>query len=57
MVSVTFFKGGDDLDPMPNRVEFGGTLRAFTNIGFSKLLTRIEEVRHFITHYVYLGYP
>ncbi|XP_073294722.1 IAA-amino acid hydrolase ILR1-like 6 [Primulina huaijiensis] len=44
VVTVTFFKGGDDLDPMPNRVEFGGTLRAFSNISFSQLLTRIEEI-------------
>ncbi|XP_075483382.1 IAA-amino acid hydrolase ILR1-like 6 isoform X3 [Primulina tabacum] len=57
VISVTFFKGGDDLDPMPNRVEFGGTLRAFSNKSFDQLLTRIEEVRHFITSYVYLCYP
>ncbi|XP_073141239.1 IAA-amino acid hydrolase ILR1-like 6 isoform X2 [Henckelia pumila] len=44
VVSVTFFKGGDDLDPMPNRVEFGGTLRAFSNKSFSQLLTRIQEI-------------
>lgn len=44
VVSVTFFKGGDDLDTMPNRVEFGGTLRAFSNLSFSQLLTRIEEI-------------
>ncbi|XP_073059685.1 IAA-amino acid hydrolase ILR1-like 6 isoform X1 [Primulina eburnea] len=44
VISVTFFKGGDDLDPMPNRVEFGGTLRAFSNTSFNQLLTRIEEI-------------
>ncbi|XP_075483381.1 IAA-amino acid hydrolase ILR1-like 6 isoform X2 [Primulina tabacum] len=44
VISVTFFKGGDDLDPMPNRVEFGGTLRAFSNKSFDQLLTRIEEI-------------
>nr|URQ29601.1 amidohydrolase ilr1-like protein 6 [Sinningia speciosa] len=44
VVSVTFFKSGDNLDGMPNRVEFGGTLRAFSNTSFRQLLKRIEEV-------------
>ncbi|KAG8378257.1 hypothetical protein BUALT_Bualt08G0118800 [Buddleja alternifolia] len=44
VVSVTFLNSGDDLDVIPNRVEFGGTLRAFSNTNFHQLLKRIEEV-------------
>ncbi|KAK6132356.1 hypothetical protein DH2020_033916 [Rehmannia glutinosa] len=45
VVSVTFLNSGeDDLDVKPKRVEFGGTLRAFSNTSFHLLLKRIEEV-------------
>ncbi|KAL2513154.1 IAA-amino acid hydrolase ILR1-like 6 [Abeliophyllum distichum] len=44
VVSVTFFKSGDDLDVIPDRVEFGGTIRAFSNTSFYQLIKRIEEV-------------
>lgn len=44
VVSVTFFNSGDDLDVIPDRVEFGGTLRAFSNASFYQLVKRIEEV-------------
>ncbi|KZV33027.1 hypothetical protein F511_03293 [Dorcoceras hygrometricum] len=45
VVSVTYFKSGsDDLDVMPDSVEFGGTLRAFSNTSFNHILKRIEEV-------------
>ncbi|XP_073121854.1 IAA-amino acid hydrolase ILR1-like 6 [Henckelia pumila] len=44
VVSVTYFKSGDDLHVMPNRVEFGGTLRAFSKASFEHLLQRIEQV-------------
>ncbi|KAI3464522.1 hypothetical protein Pfo_021185 [Paulownia fortunei] len=44
VVSVTFLNSGDDLDATPKRVEFGGTLRAFSNTSFHQLLKRIEEV-------------
>ncbi|KAK6114895.1 hypothetical protein DH2020_007164 [Rehmannia glutinosa] len=37
-------RGEDDLDVKPKRVEFGGTLRAFSNTSFHLLLKRIEEV-------------
>ncbi|KAK4429643.1 IAA-amino acid hydrolase ILR1-like 6 [Sesamum alatum] len=44
VVSVTFLNSGDDLDAIPKGVEFGGTLRAFSNTSFHHLLKRIEEV-------------
>ncbi|KAL6492889.1 IAA-amino acid hydrolase ILR1-like 6 [Orobanche gracilis] len=46
VVSVTFFNSGDDddLDARLKKVEFGGTLRAFSNTSFHLLLKRIEEV-------------
>ncbi|KAL7117946.1 hypothetical protein ACP275_03G104500 [Erythranthe tilingii] len=45
VVSVTFLKSGDGgLDTQPTRVEFGGTLRAFSNTSFHHILRRIEEV-------------
>ncbi|KAL9144676.1 hypothetical protein ABFS82_14G311200 [Erythranthe guttata] len=44
VVSVTFMNSGNDTDEMPFRVEFGGTLRAFSNTSFQQLLKRIEEV-------------
>ncbi|XP_073134873.1 IAA-amino acid hydrolase ILR1-like 6 [Henckelia pumila] len=45
VVSVTYFKSGSDhLDAMPDSVEFGGTLRAFSNTSFNHILQRIEQV-------------
>ncbi|KZV35107.1 hypothetical protein F511_20200 [Dorcoceras hygrometricum] len=44
VVSVTYFQSGDDVDVMPDRVEFGGTLRAFSKPSFDHLLQRIEQV-------------
>ncbi|KAL0326164.1 UNVERIFIED_CONTAM: IAA-amino acid hydrolase ILR1-like 6 [Sesamum radiatum] len=44
VVSVTFLNTGDDHDAIPKGVEFGGTLRAFSNTSFQHLLKRIEEV-------------
>ncbi|GFP89813.1 iaa-amino acid hydrolase ilr1-like 6 [Phtheirospermum japonicum] len=45
VVSVTFLNNGDDdVDMRANTVEFGGTLRAFSNTSFNLLLKRIEEV-------------
>ncbi|KAL8485634.1 hypothetical protein ACS0TY_027791 [Phlomoides rotata] len=44
VVSVTFLNSGDDPNVAPKRVEFGGTLRAFSNTSFNQLLKRIEEV-------------
>ncbi|XP_073305612.1 IAA-amino acid hydrolase ILR1-like 6 [Primulina huaijiensis] len=44
VISVTYFKSGDDLGVMPDRVEFGGTLRAFSKASFDHLLQRIEQV-------------
>lgn len=46
VVSVTAFNGGDDLGMIPNTVVLGGTLRAFSNTSFYRLLQRIEEVCH-----------
>ncbi|KAA8546415.1 hypothetical protein F0562_002846 [Nyssa sinensis] len=44
VVSVTSFKGGDNLDMIPDTVILGGTFRAFSNTSFYQLLQRIEEV-------------
>ncbi|KAK4433704.1 IAA-amino acid hydrolase ILR1-like 6 [Sesamum alatum] len=44
VISVTFFNSGDDVDVIPNMVEFGGTFRAFSNTTFHHLLKRIQEV-------------
>lgn len=46
VVSVTFLNSGDDPNVAPKRVEFGGTLRAFSSISFNQLVKRIEEVKH-----------
>lgn len=45
---MTAFNGGDKLDMIPNSVVLGGTLRAFSNTSFYRLLQRIEEVRTFV---------
>ncbi|KAL3638824.1 IAA-amino acid hydrolase ILR1-like 6 [Castilleja foliolosa] len=45
VVSVTFLNNGDDdVDVRAKKVEFGGTLRAFSNTSFNLLLKRIEEI-------------
>ncbi|XP_073043699.1 IAA-amino acid hydrolase ILR1-like 6 [Primulina eburnea] len=45
VVSVTYIKSETDhLDVMPDTVEFGGTLRAFSNTSFNHILKRIRQV-------------
>ncbi|KAI3767630.1 hypothetical protein L2E82_17921 [Cichorium intybus] len=44
VVSVTTFDSGVDLDMIPNSVVLKGTLRAFSNTSFYRLIQRIEEV-------------
>ncbi|CAN6209803.1 unnamed protein product [Urochloa humidicola] len=44
IVSVTFLKGGDAFNVIPESVTFGGTLRSMTNEGLSYLMKRIKEI-------------
>ena len=44
VVSVTFMKGGDAHNVIPEKVSFGGTFRSLTTEGFSYLMKRIKEV-------------
>ncbi|XP_010243489.1 PREDICTED: IAA-amino acid hydrolase ILR1-like 6 [Nelumbo nucifera] len=44
VVSVASFNGGNNLDLIPESVILSGTLRAFSNASFYRLLQRIEEV-------------
>ncbi|CAN6213660.1 unnamed protein product, partial [Urochloa humidicola] len=44
VVSVTFLKGGDAFNVIPESVTFGGTLRSMTNEGLSYLMKRIKEI-------------
>ncbi|KAI4337825.1 hypothetical protein L6164_016195 [Bauhinia variegata] len=44
VVSVTSFKGGNELDTIPDTVVLGGTFRAFSNTSFYQILERIEQV-------------
>lgn len=44
MVSVTFMKGGDAYNVIPESASFGGTFRSLTTEGFSYLMKRIKEV-------------
>lgn len=41
---MTSFKGGNNLETIPDKVVIGGTFRAFSNASFYHLLQRIEEV-------------
>ncbi|CAN6180344.1 unnamed protein product [Urochloa humidicola] len=43
VVSVTFLKGGDAFNVIPESVIFGGTLRSMTNEGLLYLMKRIKE--------------
>ncbi|PVH63647.1 hypothetical protein PAHAL_2G076000 [Panicum hallii] len=43
VVSVTFVKGGDAYNVIPESVTFGGTLRSMTNEGLSYLMKRVIE--------------
>ncbi|RLN34513.1 IAA-amino acid hydrolase ILR1-like 9 isoform X2 [Panicum miliaceum] len=44
VVSVTFVKGGDAFNVIPESVTFGGTLRSMTNEGLSYLMKRVIEI-------------
>lgn len=45
VVSITFFKGGEAYNVIPESVAFGGTLRSMTDEGLSYLMKRIKEVK------------
>lgn len=45
MVSITFVKGGEAYNVIPESVAFGGTLRSMSNEGLSYLKKRITEVK------------
>ncbi|KAF8722921.1 hypothetical protein HU200_022059 [Digitaria exilis] len=44
VVSVTFVKGGDAYNVIPESMTFGGTLRSMTNEGLSYLMMRVKEI-------------
>ncbi|WVZ62571.1 hypothetical protein U9M48_012308 [Paspalum notatum var. saurae] len=44
VVSVTFMKGGDAHNVIPESVSFGGTFRSLTTEGFSYLMKRVKEI-------------
>ncbi|RCV10262.1 hypothetical protein SETIT_2G098400v2 [Setaria italica] len=44
VVSITFVKGGEAYNVIPESVTFGGTLRSMTNEGLLYLKKRIEEI-------------
>ncbi|KAL6897296.1 hypothetical protein ACP4OV_006992 [Aristida adscensionis] len=44
VVSVTFMKGGDAYNVIPESASFGGTCRSLTTEGLSYLIRRIKEV-------------
>nr|CAB3494610.1 unnamed protein product [Digitaria exilis] len=46
VVSVTFVKGGDAYNVIPESMTFGGTLRSMTNEGLSYLMMRVKEVNY-----------
>uniref|UniRef100_K3ZZ86 Peptidase M20 dimerisation domain-containing protein n=1 Tax=Setaria italica TaxID=4555 RepID=K3ZZ86_SETIT len=45
VVSITFVKGGEAYNVIPESVAFGGTLRSMSNEGLSYLKKRITEVK------------
>jgi IAA-amino acid hydrolase len=45
VVSVTFLKGGEAYNVIPEHVALGGTMRSMTNEGLSYLKKRIKEVK------------
>ncbi|XP_066398817.1 IAA-amino acid hydrolase ILR1-like 9 isoform X1 [Miscanthus floridulus] len=44
VVSITFMRGGEAYNVIPESVTFGGTLRSMTNEGLSYLMKRITEI-------------
>ncbi|CAN6197421.1 unnamed protein product [Urochloa humidicola] len=44
VVSITFVKGGEAYNVIPESVTFGGTLRSLSNEGLSHLKKRIKEI-------------
>jgi IAA-amino acid hydrolase len=44
VVSVTFIKGGETFNVIPESMTFGGTFRSMTTEGLSYLMKRIREV-------------
>ncbi|XP_020174048.1 IAA-amino acid hydrolase ILR1-like 9 [Aegilops tauschii subsp. strangulata] len=44
VVSITFVKGGDAYNVIPESAAFGGTLRSMTDEGLSYLMKRIREI-------------
>jgi IAA-amino acid hydrolase len=44
VVSVTFIKGGETFNVIPESVTLGGTFRSMTTQGLSDLKKRIKEV-------------
>jgi IAA-amino acid hydrolase len=42
---VTFIKGGEAFNVIPESVSLGGTFRSMTTEGLSYLMKRIREVR------------
>ena len=44
VISVTFIKGGDAYNVIPETVSFSGTFRSLTTEGLSYLKKRIKEV-------------
>jgi len=46
VVSVTFIKGGEAFNVIPESVTMGGTFRSMTINGLSYLMKRIREVVH-----------
>jgi IAA-amino acid hydrolase len=46
VVSVTFIKGGETFNVIPESMTLGGTFRSMTTQGLSYLRKRIQEVMH-----------
>lgn len=44
VVSITFLKGGEAYNVIPESTTFGGTLRSMTNEGLAYLMKRIREI-------------
>ncbi|KAF2922150.1 IAA-amino acid hydrolase ILR1-like 9 [Oryza sativa Japonica Group] len=44
VVSITFVKGGEAYNVIPQSVEFGGTMRSMTDEGLAYLMKRIKEI-------------
>jgi len=48
VVSITFAKGGEAFNVIPESVTFGGTMRSISDEGLSYLMKRIKEVINFL---------